>query len=159
MAAQKRISFGSDERTSLTEYLSAELKRRGFTVALHGALRDGEDSAWPVAAERVARDVAEGKAGQGVLLCWTGTGVSIAANKVPGVRAALCNDAQTALGARKWNDANVLCLSLRSLSQDVAREILDAWFTGKPEPSEKANIDHVRNMDKSGSPGRSARVR
>ena len=58
---------------------------------------------------------------RGVVCCWTGTGVSIAANKVPGVRAALCTDAATASGARRWNDANVLALGLRLTSERVGR--------------------------------------
>jgi ribose 5-phosphate isomerase B len=88
-----------------------------------------------------------GEADTGVVCCWTGTGVSIAANKVPGVRAALCVDAETARGARRWNDANVLCLSLRSTSEVIAREILDAWFAAEPDPSEAANVERVRMQD------------
>ena len=82
-----------------------------------------------------------------MLCCWTGTGVSIAANKVPGIRAALCGDAETARGARRWNDANVLCLSLRATSEVVAKEILDAWFETKPDASEAANVAKVNAMD------------
>ena len=84
--------------------------------------------------------VANGKAYTGVLFCWTGTGASIAANKVPGVRAALCTDAATAVGARKWNDANVLVIGLRLTSPEVAREMLDAWFTTEADPGESDNI-------------------
>ena len=103
-------------------------------------------SATSTASERAAaRDVAEGRAEQAVVCCWTGTGASIAANKVPGVRAALCGDAETARGARKWNDANVLALSLRSVSEPLLEEILDAWFEGEPssEPDDVENIRHV----------------
>ena len=82
-----------------------------------------------------------------MLCCWTGTGVSIAANKVPGIRAALCGDAETARGARRWNDANVLCLSLRATSEVVAKEILDAWFETGPDASEAANVAKVNAMD------------
>ena len=84
--------------------------------------------------------VAGGESDSGVLFCWTGTGASIAANKVAGVRAALCTDAATAAGARRWNDANVLVLSLRLTSPTVASEMLDAWFTTAPDPSEAENI-------------------
>jgi len=94
-----------------------------------------------------------GAADQGVLFCWTGTGTSIAANKVPGIRAALCNDAETARGARKWNDANVLVMSLRSTPEAVAREICDAWLEGKPDPAELPVIDKVRTMDEGGRGG------
>ncbi|MCZ6865167.1 MAG: RpiB/LacA/LacB family sugar-phosphate isomerase, partial [Candidatus Dadabacteria bacterium] len=99
-------------------------------------------------AEKVAERVKEGSCDQGILFCWTGTGVSMAANKVPGIRAALCADAQTAEGARKWNDANVLAMSLRMTSQIVAKEILEAWFNTSPEEDEKTNIDKVQEIEK-----------
>ena len=112
---------------------------------MHGALSDEERDDWAWASEAAARDVAEGRADQGVVACWTGTGASIAANKVPGVRAALCGDAETARGARKWNDANVLALSLRTTSPALLEEILDGWFEGTPSTDEDdvANIRHV----------------
>lgn len=121
---------------------------RKAEVVAHGALQEGEDPNWPIVAGRVAQEVAEGRCQQGVLLCWTGTGVSIAANKVPGIRAALCADAETARGARLWNDANVLCLSLRLTSPQVASEILDAWFSvTTAESAELDNIEKVHLMD------------
>ncbi len=117
-------------------------------MVAHGALLEGEDPNWPVVANRVAEEVAEGRCQQGVLLCWTGTGVSIAANKVPGIRAALCSDAETARGARLWNDANVLCMSLRLTSPQVASEILDAWFSiTEAESEELRNIEMVHRLD------------
>lgn len=122
-----RLAVGSDERMHLTDTVVDELKKRGHEVELFGPLRD-ENLLWPDVAQQVAERVARGGADEGVLFCWTGTGVSIAANKVPGIRAALCHDAETAKGARLWNRANVLCLSLRATSEVVAREILDAWF-------------------------------
>jgi ribose 5-phosphate isomerase B len=122
------------------------LRRRGHEVELAGPPA-GEELQWVDVAERVARRVASGAAAQGLLCCWTGTGVSMAANKVPGVRAALCGDAETARGARRWNDANVLCLSLRATSEVIAREILDAWFEAVPDPAEAANIEKVRALD------------
>ena len=143
---QLRISLGSDERSPLTDFLEQELRRRGFQVDLHGPLAD-EPMSWPDVAEAVAQRVADGRAGQGVLCCWTGTGVSIAANKVPGVRAALCRDAETARGARAWNEANVLCLSLRTTSESEAKEILDAWFSATADVSEADNIERVRRLD------------
>src|SRR3954449_6958842 len=123
-----RVSVAADERTGVAEAVVDELRRRGHEPIVHGALADGERDDWAWASEAAARDVAEGAAEQAVVCCWTGTGASIAANKVPGIRAALCIDAQTARGARKWNDANVLALSLRSTSEAELEEILDAWF-------------------------------
>jgi ribose 5-phosphate isomerase B len=142
-----KIAFGADERTTLTDTLVRELRQRGHSVTVIGPPA-GESIQWAEVAQRVGQAVADGTADQGVLCCWTGTGVSIAANKVPGVRAALCGDAETARGARRWNDANVLCLSLRATSDQVAREVLDAWFAAAPDPSEADNIRRVNDMDR-----------
>src|SRR3954452_18760658 len=143
--AAGRVSVAADERTGVAEAVVAELRRRGHEPIVHGALSDGERDDWAWASEAAARDVAEGDAEQAVVCCWTGTGASIAANKVPGIRAALCVDAETARGARKWNDAKVLALSLRSTSQAELEEILDAWFEGLPsdEDDDVANVKHV----------------
>ena len=140
-----RISVSSDERTGVAEAVVEELRRRGHEPVAHGALADGERPDWAWASEAAARDVAEGRADQAIVCCWTGTGASIAANKVGGVRAALCADAETARGARKWNDANVLALSLRTTSEALLEEILDAWFDGEPsgDDEDTANIRHV----------------
>ncbi|HEY8490559.1 MAG TPA: RpiB/LacA/LacB family sugar-phosphate isomerase [Dehalococcoidia bacterium] len=141
-----RLAVGSDERTHLTDAVVEELERRGHRVTLFGPLA-GQPLQWVDVAQAVAQEVAAGRADQGVLFCWTGTGVSMAANKVPGVRAALVQDAETARGARRWNDANVLCLSLRATPEVVAREILDAWFSAEPDESERENIEKVKAMD------------
>jgi ribose 5-phosphate isomerase B len=140
-----RIAVASDERTGVAEAVVEELRRRGHEPVVHGALADGERPDWAWASEAAARDVADGRAEQGVVCCWTGTGASIAANKVDGVRAALCADAETARGARRWNDANVLALSLRSTSEALLEEILDAWFAGEPsaDADDAANVRHV----------------
>jgi ribose 5-phosphate isomerase B len=142
-----RLAVGSDERTPLTDYVVEELRRRHFQVELVGPLA-GQPLQWADVAREVAERVARGQAQEGILFCWTGTGVSIAANKVPGVRAALCQDAETARGARAWNRANVLCLSLRTTSPAVAKEILDAWFSAQPDPSEAENIAKVEELDR-----------
>ena len=125
--------MAADERTGVADAVVEELRRRGHEPVLHGALEPGERDDWAWASEAAARDVADGRADQGIVCCWTGTGASIAANKVPGVRAALCGDAETARGARRWNDANVLALSLRTTSEALLAEILDGWFEGRPE--------------------------
>src|SRR3989442_15567485 len=127
-----RIAVAADERTGIAEAVVRELERRGHEALLHGALADGERSDWAWASEAAARDVAEGRAQQAIVCCWTGTGASIAANKVPGIRAALCGDAATAEGARRWNDANVLALSLRAPSAPQPAQILPAWFAAGP---------------------------
>jgi ribose 5-phosphate isomerase B len=144
-----RIAVAADERTGVAEAVVEELRRRGHEPLLHGALNDEERDDWAWASEAAARDVAEGRAEQGLVCCWTGTGASIAANKVPGIRAALCGDAETARGARKWNDANVLALSLRATSEAVLGEILDGWFAGQPsaDADDAANIRHVDEID------------
>jgi ribose 5-phosphate isomerase B len=141
-----RISVSSDERTGVAEALVEELRRRGHEPIPHGCLADGERDDWAWASEVAARDVAAGSADQAIVCCWTGTGASIAANKVPGARAALCADAETARGARKWNDANVLALSLRTTSEALLEEILDAWFEGRPS-DEAGDLANVRHLD------------
>jgi ribose 5-phosphate isomerase B len=140
-----RIALAADELTGVAESLPEELRRRGHDPILHGAFVAEERSDWAWASEAAARDVAEGRADQAVVACWTGTGASIAANKVPGIRAALCGDARTADGARRWNDANVLALSLRLTSEAALAEVLDAWFAGTPS-SDAADVDNVRHL-------------
>jgi ribose 5-phosphate isomerase B len=144
-----RIAVAADERTGIADAVVQELRRRGHEAVAHGALADGDRDDWAWCAEAAARDVAEGRAEQAVVCCWTGTGASIAANKVPGVRAALCGDAATAAGARRWNDANVLALSLRATSHAELEEILDAWFAGAPsdEPDDTANVAHLGEIE------------
>ena len=143
-----KLAVGSDERTHLTDVVIDELRRRGHEVELFGPLC-GENALWPDVAQQVAERVARGDAGEGILFCWTGTGVSIAANKVPGIRAALCHDAETAKGARLWNRANVLCLSLRATSEVVAKEILDAWFATPlgTDPVDVACVEKVGEIE------------
>jgi ribose 5-phosphate isomerase B len=140
-----RIAIAADERTGVADAVVEELRARGHEPLLHGALNDAERDDWAWCSEAAARDVADGRAEQAVVCCWTGTGASIAANKVGGVRAALCADAQTAAGARRWNDANVLALSLRTTSAAQLTEILDAWFRAGPsdEDGDRANVAHV----------------
>ncbi|MGB0095936.1 MAG: RpiB/LacA/LacB family sugar-phosphate isomerase [Solirubrobacteraceae bacterium] len=144
-----RIAIAADELTGVAPALPEELTRRGHEPILHGAYAAGERDDWAWASERAARDVTEGHAEQAIVACWTGTGASIAANKVPGVRAALCGDARTAEGARLWNDANVLALSLRLTSAAALEEILDAWFAGEAssEPDDAENISHLAQIE------------
>jgi len=145
-----RIAVSADEDTGVARLVTERLRDRGHEVIGHGALAAGERDDWAWASEAAARDVAEGRAEQAIVCCWTGTGASIAANKVPGVRAALCADAATAAGARRWNDANVLALSLRATAPAVLDEILDAWFSEAPsaEPSDVANVARLAELER-----------
>jgi ribose 5-phosphate isomerase B len=150
--ARMRISIAADELTGVASALAAQLQRRGHATLAHGALGAGERADWAWAAEAAARDVAEGRAEQAIVCCWTGTGASIAANKVDSIRAALCLDAATATGARRWNDANVLALSLRSTSEAELAEILDAWFAAEPsdDAEDRANVAHLAEIEGAG---------
>ena len=141
-----KIAVGSDERTHLTDFVIEELRKRGIELELHGPL-SGKNIQWAEVAQNVAETVSEGNCDQGILFCWTGTGVSMAANKVPGIRAALCADAETARGARKWNDANILAMSLRLTSPIVAKEIIDAWFSASLEKEEASNVEKVKAIE------------
>ena len=145
-----RIAVAADEITGVAEAVVEELRRRGHEPLPHGALADSERDDWAWASEAAARDVADGRAEQGIVCCWTGTGASIAANKVEGIRAALCGDAATAAGARKWNDANVLALSLRATSEAELAEILDGWFGGAPSEADddRANVAHLGEIER-----------
>jgi ribose 5-phosphate isomerase B len=142
-----RVAIGSDMRGELPEAIDRWLRSHGHDVVRFGALASEGGDAWPSVGREVGESVASGNSEYGVLCCWTGTGVSIAANKVKGIRAALCSDAATAGGAREWNDANILCMSLRSTSIPVAEEMLGAWFEGTPtsDPAYLAMIDTIRN--------------
>ena len=145
-----RISVAADERVGVAGAVVEELRRRGHEPIPHGALSDSERDDWAWASEAAARDVAEGRADQAVVCCWTGTGASIAANKVPGIRAALCGDGPTATGARRWNNANVLALSLRATSEAELSEILDAWFEWRASDAgdDRANVDHLSEIER-----------
>jgi ribose 5-phosphate isomerase B len=141
-----RIAFGTDERTPLTAAIVERLRGQGHDVDV---LADGDP--WPDVGRRVGDAVPGGQADRGVVCCWTGTGVSIAANKVDGVRAALCTDAETARGARRWNDANVLALGLRLTSPTTAEEMLDAFLATDPDEDERPNIDRLEAPEASTS--------
>jgi ribose 5-phosphate isomerase B len=133
-----RVAFGTDERTPLTDAIWEVLRGAGHEVVFRV-----EDEPWPDVGRRVGETVAAGDADRGIVCCWTGTGVSIAANKVAGVRAALCTDADTARGARKWNDANVLALGLRLTSPTLAQEMIEAFLTTDNDPDEAETIGRV----------------
>lgn len=140
-----RIAVSTDALKGVAEELVVRLESGGHELLKFGAYDPASRNDWAWGSEAAARAVADGRADQGVVCCWTGTGASIAANKVRGVRAALCVDPETAAGARKWNDANVLALSLRLTSEPLLEEILDAWFIAAPsmDASDAANIAHV----------------
>ena len=133
-----RIAFGTDEHVPLTASIVDALKELGHDVVVVV-----EDEPWPDVGRRIGEAVVSGQADRGVVCCWTGTGVSIAANKVDGVRAALCTDAETARGARRWNDANVLALGLRLTSPTLAWEMVEAFLTTDPDPGEAETIARV----------------
>jgi ribose 5-phosphate isomerase B len=139
-----KLALGSDEKTVLTEAVRDDLEQRGHEVVLVGPA-GGDAIEWAEVGQRVGELVANADVETGVLFCWTGTGASMAANKVPGVRAALCTDAATAAGARKWNDANVLVMGLRLTTPEVARELLDEWFATEPDPGEADNIARLES--------------
>jgi len=143
-----KIAVGSDMKTHLTEVVIDDLKKRGHDVEMFGALVK-KPALWAQVAVEVAEKVSAGNFDQAVLFCWTGTGISLAANKVRGIRAALCHDAETASGARKWNDANILAMSLRAVSEQVAKEILEAWFSSSPstDVEDVASLEYLKKVE------------
>jgi ribose 5-phosphate isomerase B len=142
-----RIALCSDEHYPVHDTIARVLRERGHEVVPFGAVRTGTDAPWAEAAEEAARAVAGGACDEGVFLCWTGTGIAMAANKVSGIRAALCVDPGTAAGARIWNHANVLCLSNRMLSDDMAKEILAAWFDTEPGEKGRDGVELLKAVD------------
>lgn len=140
-----KIAVSTDERPHLVETLLDELKSRGHEIIYFGPEPGGEDMDWPDVTLQATRSVSSGEADEAIVMCWTGTGCSIAANKVPGIRAALCQDAETAEGARVWNHANVLALSLRATSEARLREILDKWFD-TPYSKDEWNLKQMKRL-------------
>src|ERR687887_2488093 len=137
-----RIVVGADDEGVVADAVVEELKTRGHEVTVL------DRDQWPDVAEQVARSVASGEADQGMLFCWTGTGTSMAANKVPGVRAALAWDPWIAEGARRWNDANVLVMSLKRTEPETAKRIVDAWLAvEEADPDEADNIRRLAELD------------
>jgi ribose 5-phosphate isomerase B len=146
-----RIAIGSDEVTALTDDLIAMLRAKGHEVCLHGPPAGGQEE-WVASSVAAAREVVAGRAERGIVCCWSGTGASIAANKVPGVRAALCADPETARMARRYNHANVLALSLRLTSAPMGREIVQAFLT-EPDGGDdfdRRNVDLLRSLEPKG---------
>lgn len=144
------VVIGSDDLYPAAQAACDYLSEKGFEVIKMGSLVTGKTESWVDVAVEVAKRVVDGKAKFGVVICYTGTGVSIAANKVKGARAALCNDAKTAEGARKWNDANILAMSGRLVTPELTKEILEAWLsTNEIDPSEAENIAKLKSLEKS----------
>ena len=143
-----KISVGADENLHIVDVILQSITENGHVVKRYIPGAD-ETLPWPQVAQQVAQDVITGSSDEGILLCWTGTGVSMAANKVPGIRAALCDDAETARGARLWNNANVLCLSMRRTSEVIAKEILETWFNTQyePNPTDDACLALIEELD------------
>jgi ribose 5-phosphate isomerase B len=138
-----RIVVGADDAGEVADAVLDELQARGHDVTVLPRDR------WPDVARRVGEAVAEGEADQGMLFCWTGTGTAMAANKVRGVRAALAWDPWIAEGARRWNDANVLVMSLKRTTPETAREIVDAWLSvDTPDEDERENIERLAGHDR-----------
>lgn len=144
-----KIAVSSDEHTHLVDYLLTELQNRGHETVYFGPSAGESSQDWPLVTLDAIRQITEGLADEAIVMCWTGTGCSIAANKMPGIRAALCSDAETAKGARIWNHANVLALSLRSTSEPVVKEILDQWFATpfSEDAWNRLQIERVSKLD------------
>lgn len=142
-----KIAVCSDELYSVNDFVVQELEHRGHEVTVFGAIKSRKEEPWAKVAREAAETIVRGECEEGIFFCWTGTGISIAANKVPGIRAALCTDAQTTSAARIWNHANVLALSNRLTTPDLAKEILTAWFETPMDTKGKAGVDELNAMD------------
>ena len=141
-----RVAISTDLRAPVVDAVLADVRARGHEVLYSGPAEPGGELDWPLVTREAAERVAGGEADEGVVLCWTGTGAALCANKVPGIRAALCVDAETARGARKWNHPNVLALSIRLTSEHLLSEILEAWFA-EPWTEDDWNLEQIRRID------------
>lgn len=139
-----KLAVSTDERTHLVDTIVEELQKRGHEVEYFGP-EPGKEADWPDVTLQAVERVAGGQADEAIVMCWTGTGCTLAANKVPGIRAALCHDAETAKGARVWNHANVLGLSLRATPESIAKEILNAWFD-TPYSNDEWNMRQMQQI-------------
>ncbi|MDP1603586.1 MAG: RpiB/LacA/LacB family sugar-phosphate isomerase [Legionella sp.] len=142
-----KIAVCSDELYPVNDFVVQELERLGHQVSLFGALKTRKAESWVQVAREAAEAVQQGLCNEGIFFCWTGTGISIVANKIPGIRAALCTDAETAAGARLWNRANVLALSNRLLTNDLAKEILQAWFNTVIDDESKIILEDIKAIE------------
>jgi ribose 5-phosphate isomerase B len=142
-----RIALCSDEPYAVHEIVRAQLEARGHVIVPFGSVATGAEAPWAEVAEQAALAVASGACDEGVFFCWSGTGISIAANKVAGIRAALCADPGAARAARTWNHANVLCLSNRTLAPDMAKELLEAWFDTGPGSEGEDGVRRLASVD------------
>ena len=140
-----KVAVSTDERTHLVDAVLEDLQKRGHEVTYFGP-EPGKEDDWPEVTVEAVEQVARGEADEAIVMCWTGTGCTLAANKVPGIRAALCHDAETAKGARIWNHANVLGLSLRATPEAVAKEILNAWFD-TPYSTDEWNLRQMQRIN------------
>jgi ribose 5-phosphate isomerase B len=139
-----RIAYATDDENDTTRAVVEYLTKAG-----HEVVTPTPSDKWPDIGAAVGRAVVDGAADYGVVMCWTGTGTAIAANKVPGVRAALAWDPWIAKGARLWNDANVLAMSLKRLAPDVAVEVTEAFLsTVESDPDEEANIARLAEFER-----------
>ena len=144
----KKVMMGADRPYPVAKFIMEYVKSKGYEVIPKGALLDDNPVPWPDVAYEVAKNLVAGKADTAILMCYTGTGVTIVANKVKGIRAALCPDAQTARLARLLNDANVLTLGARLITEDLAKEIVDAWFSiESPDPSRVSRFERVKQIE------------
>jgi ribose 5-phosphate isomerase B len=142
-----RIAICSDEPYAVHSVVRQLVEARGHSVVGFGSIATGREAPWAEVAEQAALSVARGESDEGIFFCWSGTGISMAANKVAGIRAALCADPGAAAAARIWNHANVLCLSNRTLSPDMAKEILEAWFATAPGTSGDDGVRRLESVD------------
>lgn len=142
-----KIAVCSDELYPVNDFVVHEIERLGHEAVLFGAIKTRQSESWTEATQAAAESVSQGSCDEGIFFCWTGTGASIAANKVPGIRAALCTDAQTAAGARLWNKANALALSNRLITQDLAKEILRAWFNTTMDEQSNLAAEEINRIE------------
>ena len=141
-----KIAVSCDEYGFLVDVLLDALCERGLEPIYFGPRKGDAAQDWPLVTQQAIDCIQQGKCREAIVMCWTGTGCSIVANKGSGIRAALCHDAATARGARIWNHANVLALSVRATSEAILTEVLDAWFSTSFSEDEW-NVTQIRRVN------------
>jgi ribose 5-phosphate isomerase B len=144
-----KIAIGSDHGgIHLKEHLKNYLIKKGFTVEDYGTYNE-ESVDYPDYAAAVAKAVVDGKQECGILICGTGIGVSISANKIKGIRAALCGDCFSALMSKEHNDANILCMGERVIGIGLAEKIVDTYLSARFQGGRHARrVEKIMNLEK-----------
>lgn len=144
-----KIAVVSDEWHPIDGFIQSWLEKENMEVVPFGSFVSKKDEPWVTVTAQASLAVTNSNADEGIFLCWSGTGACMTANKIPGIRAALCGDPETAKLARIWNHANVLIMSNRTLTESSAEQILRAWFEDYDKTTGNEGVQLLKDIDNS----------